>query len=301
MTQGLTGSPRTIPGAVALSPSAIRGSTQILGVIGDPVAHSASPAMHNAALAHTGLDYVYIACHVTPDGLPDLGTSMRTLGIRGLNVTVPHKQSVMAVVDELSEAATRIGAVNTIVHEAGRLLGDNTDAYGIAASLREDGGLAQLPPRVVLLGAGGAARAVLHAVLEDTGVEQVWVLNRTLERAQQLVDELGCGRAVAGPLNDSAPLNQAGLLINCSSVGLAPHVDVSPLGDGAGLHDEMVVVDIVYKPLRTLLLQQAEAAGARTVDGLGMLVHQAARAFELWTGQPAPVAVMRQALLASVT
>jgi len=291
---------QVLSGAVALTSSAIRGSTQILGVIGDPVAHSASPTMHNAALAHVGLDYVYVACHVTPDHLPDLGTAMRTLGVRGLNVTVPHKQGVMAIVDELSEAAQRIGAVNTIVRDGDRLLGDNTDAYGIAASLREDGGLTDLPSKVVLLGAGGAARAVLHAVLEDSNVEEVWVLNRTLDRARQLVDELGRGRATAGQLGDTGPVQEAGLLINCSSVGLAPDVDVSPMGDGTGLHQDMVVVDIVYKPLRTRLLQQADAAGARTVDGLGMLVHQAARAFQLWTGHRAPVAVMRQALLATV-
>ena len=289
---------RALAGAVALAPSVIRGSTQILGVIGDPVAHSASPVMHNAALSHLGLDYVYVPCHVLPERISQLGDAMRTLGIRGLNVTVPHKQAVMDVVDDLSEAARQIGAVNTIIHDAGHLLGDNTDAYGIATSLREDGGLESLPPKVVLLGAGGAARAILHAVLLDKGVEQVTVLNRTLDRAQDLVAELGAGRATAGELGDPEPLQAAGLLINCSSVGLAPKPEVSPLGDGAGLHDGLVVVDIVYKPLRTRLLQQAEAAGARTVDGLGMLVHQAARAFELWTGQRAPVNVMRQALLA---
>ncbi len=288
-------------GAVALTPSAIRGSTQILGVIGDPVAHSASPAMHNAALAHTGLDYVYVPYHVSPQHLHQLGNAMRTLGIRGLNVTVPHKQGVMDIVDDLSVAARKIGAVNTIIHDEGHLLGDNTDAYGIAASLREDGQLASLPARVVLLGAGGAARAILHAVLQDEGVEQVTVLNRTVERAQRLVEELGGGRAVAGSLGETDSLKSAGLLINCSSVGLAPQTDVSPVGDGSGLHDGMVVVDIVYKPLRTRLLQQAEMVGARTVNGLGMLVHQAARAFELWTGNQAPVSIMRQALLASVS
>jgi|TARA_B100000959_G_scaffold38855_2_gene37901 shikimate dehydrogenase len=289
-----------VTGAVALAPAAIRGSTQILGVIGDPIGHSASPAMHNAALAHLGLDYVYVPYHVKPAGVSSLGPAIRSLGIRGLNVTVPHKTGVMAIVDDLSEAARQIGAVNTIIHQDGHLTGDNTDAYGIAASLREDGGLSHLPSHVVLLGAGGAARAVLHAVLQDEGVEHVTVQNRTMDRATALAQELGQGRATARALGDTTSIEQAGLLINCSSVGLAPEVDVSPVGDGAGLHQDMVVVDIVYKPLRTRLLQQAEAVGARTVDGLGMLVHQAARAFELWTGQRAPVDIMRQALLASV-
>ena len=275
----------------------IGGRTGILGVIGHPVSHSASPAMHNAALAATGLDYVYVAFDVPPEGAPAIGDAMRTLNIRGLNVTVPHKQAVMHCLDEVSPEAQAIGAVNTIDHRDGRLFGHNTDAYGITASLCQDGRLAQLPPKAVLLGAGGAARAILYALLATPEVEQIVLLNRTVPRAEQLATDLGGGsRVTVGALTDSAQLADAGLVINSTAIGMEPHAGVSPLGDGAGLHDAMVVVDIVYKPLATQLLQQARAVGARTVDGLGMLVHQGARAFELWTGVVPPVDVMRSVI-----
>lgn len=257
--------------------------------------------MHNAALAATGLDYVYVAFAVPPEGAPAVGQAMRTLNITGLNVTVPHKQAVMEFLDEVTPEASAIGAVNTIHHLDGRLIGHNTDSYGIRASLREDGGLEQLPPRVVLLGAGGAARAILHALLAAPEVEQIVVLNRTVERAEVLVDDLtddqaGGSRVNVGPMTDTDAVAQAGLLINSTSIGMEPAAQHSPLGDGSCLHDGLVVVDIVYKPLQTQLLQQARAAGARIVDGLGMLAHQGARAFEIWTGVTPPVAVMRRAL-----
>jgi shikimate dehydrogenase len=275
----------------------ISGTTAVLGVIGHPVSHSGSPKMHNAALRATGLDYVYVACPVPPEGAAHVGQAMRTLGLRGLNVTVPHKQAVMAGLDEISPEALAIGAVNTIDHRDGRLTGYNTDAHGIRASLRDDGGLERLPSCVALLGAGGAARAILYALLADDDVERVLLLNRTTSRAEVLADELGGGDRVSiGSLTGTDGLHDAGLVINSTSIGMTPDAEASPLGDGAGLHDGMVVVDIVYKPLRTRLLQQAAAAGARTVDGLGMLVHQGARAFEIWTGVTPPVDVMRAAL-----
>jgi shikimate dehydrogenase len=259
----------------------INGRTGILGVIGHPVAHSASPAMHNAALRATGLDFVYVAFAVPPEGAAGVGDAMRALNIRGLNVTVPHKQAVSDCLDEVS----------------GRLYGHNTDSYGLLASLRQDGGLERLPAKVVLLGAGGAARAILYALLAAEEVEHVSLLNRTTTRAEALADDMGGGsRVTVGRLGDVEPLTDAGLLINSTAMGLEPETNASPVGDGAGLHDGMVVVDIVYKPLETRLLQQARAAGARAVDGLGMLVHQGARAFEIWTGVAPPVAAMRRAI-----
>ena len=275
----------------------INGRTGILGVIGHPVAHSASPAMHNAALRATGLDFVYVAFAVPPEGAAGVGDAMRALNIRGLNVTVPHKQAVSGCLDEVSAEARAIGAVNTIDHRDGRLYGHNTDSYGLLASLRQDGGLERLPAKVVLLGAGGAARAILYALLAAEEVEHVSLLNRTTTRAEALADDMGGGsRVTVGRLGDVEPLTDAGLLINSTAMGLEPETNASPVGDGAGLHDGMVVVDIVYKPLETRLLQQARAAGARAVDGLGMLVHQGARAFEIWTGVAPPVAAMRRAI-----
>lgn len=275
----------------------ISGRTGILGVIGHPVTHSASPAMHNAALAAAGLDFVYVAFTVPPEGVSAVGQAMRTLSITGLNVTVPHKQAVMEFLDEISPEARAIGAVNTIHNDNGRLTGHNTDGYGIRASLLDDGGLQQLPPKVVLLGAGGAARAILYALLAAPEVEHITLLNRTVERAETLAQDLGASpRVVVGAMGDTAAVADAGLLINSTSIGMEPAADQSPLADGACLHAGLVVVDIVYKPLQTKLLRQAAAAGARTVDGLGMLAHQGARAFEIWTGTAAPVAVMRRAL-----
>ena len=275
----------------------ISGRTGILGVIGQPVAHTGSPAMHNAALEATGLDFVYVAFAVPPKGAQAVGTAMRTLNIRGLNVTVPHKQAVMACLDEVSPEAQAIGAVNTIDHRDGRLCGHNTDAHGFIASVREDGGLQRLPGKVVLLGAGGAARAILYALLASSEVEHIALLNRTAARAETLADDLDAGgRVTVGALQDKASLTEAELVINATSIGMEPAAGASPLGDGGGLHDGMVVVDIVYQPLETQLLQQARAAGACTVDGLGMLVHQGARAFEIWTGVTPPVDTMRKAI-----
>ena len=274
----------------------ISGRTGVLGVIGHPVSHSGSPAMHNAALAATGLDYVYVAFPVPPEGAAHVGRAMRHLGIRGLNVTVPHKQAVLPGLDEIAPEAGAIGAVNTIDHRDGRLVGHNTDAYGVLASLRE-GGLERLPPRVALLGAGGAAQAVLYALLSRGEVEEVLLLNRTTSRAEGLAESLdGGGRVRVAPLAESGSVREAGLVINATSIGMEPEAGVSPLGDGSVLHDGMVVLDIVYKPLRTRLLEQALAVGARALDGLGMLVHQGARAFEIWTGVRPPVDVMRRAI-----
>lgn len=274
----------------------------MLGVIGHPVEHSASPAMHNAALAATGLDYVYVAFNVPPERAAGVGDAMRALGIAGLNVTVPHKQAVMAGLDEIAGEARAIGAVNTIENRAGRLIGHNTDAYGIATSLRQDGGLERLPARVVLLGAGGAARAILYALLQAPEVEEVWLLNRTTARAEGLAADLDrpAARVRVGGLDEVGRVRDAGLLINATSVGLAPQADASPVADPRVLHRGLVVYDTVYRPRRTRLLAQAEAAGARAVGGLGMLLHQGARAFEIWTGAEAPVSAMRQALEAAV-
>jgi shikimate dehydrogenase len=279
----------------------ISGKTRVLGVIGHPVEHTSSPAMHNAALAALGLDYVYTAFAVRPEELGQAIAGMRALQIRGLNVTVPHKVGVMALLDEISPEAQTIGAVNTIDHCEGRLIGHNTDAFGAMQSLRLDGGLQTLPARVALLGAGGAARAILYALLQRPEVEHIALLNRTAEKAAALAAALDPEgqRVTPGALDETAGalLHQAGLLINATAIGMHPHPNASPLPDPSCLHPGMVVLDIVYNPLETLLLRQARQAGARPVDGLGMLARQGARAFAIWTGVEPPVEVMRAAAL----
>lgn len=279
----------------------LSGETRVLGVIGHPVGHTSSPAMHNAAIAALGLDYVYVAFPVRPEDLGQALAGIRALQIRGLNVTVPHKVGVMALLDEISPEARTIGAVNTIDHSEGRLIGHNTDAFGVMQSLRLDGGLEKLPLRVALLGAGGAARAILYGLLQCPEVENVALLNRTADRAEALAAALDPEgrRVVPGTLDEHSGkvVGQAGLLINSTSMGMHPHPDASPLPDPTCLHPGMVVLDIVYNPLETLLLRQARQAGARPVDGLGMLARQGARAFAIWTGMEPPVEAMRAAAL----
>lgn len=276
----------------------ISGTTRVLGVIGDPVAHTASPAMHNAALRALHLNYVYTAFRVAPAALPEALAGMRALGMVGLNVTVPHKQAVMEHLDEISAEAQSIGAVNTIANRDGRLVGYNTDAFGIVQSLKVDGGLDPLPSKVALLGAGGAARAVLYALLARDEVEEVLLLNRTVEKAAALAGDLDSeGKVRVGSLAETEPIGDAGLLINATALGMHPRDDVSPLVDPSCLHEHMLVADIVYNPLETVLMRQAAAASASAINGLGMLAWQGARSFEIWTGVEPPVEAMIAAAL----
>ena len=278
----------------------ITGVTRILGVIGDPIGHTSSPAMHNAAIAALGLDYTYVAFHVRPDELGRAIEGMRALQIAGLNVTVPHKQCVMAHLDEVSAEAVAIGAVNTVVNRHGQLVGYNTDAFGILESLKRDGDVERLPAQVALFGAGGAARAILYALLQCEEVERILLLNRTRLNSESLAEDLDrSGRVVVKDMNTSS-VAEVDLLINSTSVGMYPHEDASPLADASVLHADMLVADIVYKPLKTRLMIQAEAAGARAINGLGMLAWQGARSFELWTGSAPPVDAMMAAALERV-
>jgi shikimate dehydrogenase len=254
--------------------------------------------MHNAALRALSLNYVYAAFRVAPAALPQALAGMRALGMVGLNVTVPHKQAVMAHLDEISAEAQSIGAVNTITNRDGQLVGYNTDAFGIVQSLKADGGLDPLPPKVALLGAGGAARAVLYALLARDEVEEVLLLNRTVEKAAALAGDLdSAGKVRVGSLTETEPIGDAGLLINATALGMHPRDDVSPLADPSCLHERMLVADIVYNPLETVLMRQAAAAGASAINGLGMLAWQGARSFEIWTGVEPPVEAMIAAAL----
>ena len=269
-------------------------------LLAHPAGHSLSPAMHNAAFKHLGLEAIYEAHDVPPAALAERVSSLREKTILGANVTVPHKQAVVPLLDALNAAAVAIGAVNTIVKDDGQLVGHNTDAAGFLRALQE----ANFEPRnkrVVVLGAGGAARAVVYALL-TAGVAELGVYNRTPERAADaLVDafaHLG-GVEVLEPNTLNAQVRGADGLINTTSVGMARgghDPDTSPL-PGTGLPYQGFVCDIVYRPSKTRLLKDAEAAGLRTQNGLPMLIHQGAEAFRLWTGRDAPVEIMRRAAL----
>jgi shikimate dehydrogenase len=270
----------------------ISGRTRVAGIIGWPVEHSLSPAMHNAAFAHLGLDWVYAAFPVHPDRVEEAIRGLAAAGCAGLNVTIPHKQAVIAACSAASDAVGAIGAANTLVPDGdGGFRCDNTDAAGFARALDEQAPVDVAGRNVLLVGAGGAARAVAFA-LRDRGA-RVRVANRTAEKAAALGDPVPFTVAAMDII-----ASDCALVVNCTSLGL--HGDeVPPELPMAGIGRGQVVADIVYRPGGTPWLAAAASRGARPVDGLAMLLHQGAAAFEQWTGEPAPVDVMRGALTAA--
>ena len=287
-------------------PHPITATTQLVGLIGHPVSHSVSPAMHNAAFDALGLDWRYVPLPVERGRVGDAVRGVRALGLRGINVTVPHKQAVLECLDTvpdatLTDAARTIGAVNTIrVEEDGSLLGDNTDARGFIADLREHG-VDSAGRRALVIGAGGSARAVVYG-LAEAGCAEIVVLNRTLSKAQSLVGTMRSHFRVVKLRADEFPgevesiASEVDLIVNCTSLGMSPRVEGMPWVEDAPFRRDQVVYDLVYNPAKTRLLQKAEADGARAINGLGMLVWQGALAFALWTGEAPPVEVMRRAV-----
>lgn len=261
------------------------GATRTAGVIGWPVRHSLSPVIHGAAFAATGLDWVYLAFPVAPGAAPAAIEGMRALGIDGLSVTMPHKAPVAAIVDGLTDDATALGAVNCVFRDGDRLVGDNTDGGGFVDSLRVDEGIDPSGMHCVVFGAGGAARAVVRS-LAAAGADRVTVVNRRADRAESAA----ALAAERGAVGDDASVGAADLVVNATPVGMGD--DASMPFDPAATPDGAVVADLVYHPATTPLLAAAARAGRTPVGGLGMLVHQAARAFERWTDTPAPVEAM---------
>ena len=263
--------------------------TRVVGVIGDPVGHSLSPRLHNAAFAALGLDWVSVAFPV-PGGMAGAAVAgMRALGIAGLSVTMPHKAAVAGLVDRLTPVADVLAAVNCLFWDGDSLVGDNTDGIGFVASLRRGAGFDPDGRRCLVIGAGGAARAVVRA-LADGGATDVVVVNRTAERAATAAALAGDRGRVGSP--DDA--RSADLVVQATPAGMAESssADERPLVDPGQLGAGQVVADLVYPPRMTRWLLDAAAAGATPVGGLGMLVHQAAAQLERWTGQPAPVEAM---------
>ena len=269
--------------------------TRLAAVIGSPVRHSLSPAMHNAAFRACGLDWIYVAFEVAPDGVPAAFAGARALRLGGLSVTIPHKAAAAAEVDELSPAAEAVGAVNTVVPVGdGRLRGENTDGAGFLASLADEG-FDPAGRRCVVIGAGGAARAVVHA-LGQAGAADVVVVNRSPDRALAAVALAGG----VGRVGSAADVAGADLVVNATPLGLTgADLDALPVDPGL-LGPGQLVLDLVPNPAVTPLMEAARSRGARAAGGLGMLVHQGALAFELWTGHPAPVAAMRAAAMGAL-
>ena len=274
----------------------MRGEARLFGVLGDPVDHSLSPVMHNAAFVACELPYLYLRYRVASDALAEALAEARQLDMGGLNLTVPLKETALGLLDELTPEARRIGAVNTIVLEDGHLRGDNTDARGFLRSL--DGRIALAGAHVMVIGAGGSARAIGTA-LATAGCSHVTIANRTLARASDLartLEELGRLRVTIASLDaleDGIGLSDVRLVVNTTSTGLGN--DPIAVRHGATPH-ECIFMDLVYGPQPTPFLRAAARGRRRTIDGSGMLLHQGALAFEAWTGRPAPLDAMRRAL-----
>ena len=271
--------------------------TKICGVIGDPIEHTLSPLIHNKAFQELGLDFVYVAFRVNSDMLGKAIDGVRAFNIHGLNITIPHKVRVLKYLDIVDDLVRNIGAVNTIANDGGRLIGYNTDGEGALRALVK-GGVPLSGKKVVVLGAGGAARAIVYFVAKEKP-SSIMILNRTIEKADELAENVstktGMWVRAKKLLNQSLrdEMQDADLVINCTSVGMAPDVSGTPVPKGL-LRKDIVFMDIIYNPIETRLLKEAKEAGAMTISGVDMFVYQAASAFEIWTDKKAPVDVMRQ-------
>lgn len=277
----------------------ISGKTKVYGVIGDPIEHTLSPALHNAAFEASQMDCVFLSFKVQPAHLGKALAGVQALNIRGLSVTMPHKNAVLAFLDEVDPAAKALGAVNCVKNVDGKLVGFNTDGVGALNALKANG-VDPEGKRVVLFGAGGAARAIAYTLAQQN--VELAILNRTLKPAAELADLLFQdfkAKVVVYALSNltvKACLADADVVINASSVGMKPN-DSQTLVPRKLLTADMSVMDIVYDPLETKLAKEARAAGAKVVSGVEMLICQGAASFEIWTGCPAPVEVMRKAAL----
>ncbi len=277
----------------------INAQTQLCGLLGNPVEHSLSPAIHNAAFRELDLNFVYIAFPV--QDLEGANDGIRALGhIRGLSVTIPHKVAILPLLDSVETTAQYIGSVNTILKDQGTLVGSNTDASGAIQALRQGG--VKLPgKRVVMLGSGGAARAIACGICVEEKIAHLTILGiddnerTTLAANLRTKTSIPVEDATLTPETLQSALDHTQLLIHCTPIGMHPKVDQSCVPKNL-LHPDLTVMDIVYNPLHTQLLRDAQAAGCHTIPGIEMFLHQAIGQFELWTGQSAPIDVMRNVL-----
>ncbi|HLN46317.1 MAG TPA: shikimate dehydrogenase [Candidatus Sulfotelmatobacter sp.] len=275
----------------------LSGKTHVCAVIGDPIEHSLSPTMHNAAFEHLKLDFAFLSFRVTSDQLENAMRGVRALGIRGLNVTMPHKNAVTEFLDEGDPAVRFLHTANTILNQDGRLRGFNTDGIGAVKALKNNG-VDLAGKKVLLLGAGGAAKAIAFYLAREVG--EISILNRDAMKARELANVLEpCGKIEGDMLtleNVAQKLQDADILINATSAGMVPNVHESYVRP-EWLTPKLCVMDIVYNPLETKLVHDAKTAGAKVINGIEMLLYQGAASFEIWIRCPAPIQVMREALL----
>lgn len=274
----------------------IKGSTKVVGLIGEPVEHSFSPPMHNEAFKTLGLDYVYAPFNVSPNNLKSAIEGANSLNIQGLNVTIPHKINVIKYLKELDPIAELIGAVNTIDFK--NLKGYNTDGIGCIRAIEE---VTKIKDKnIVVAGAGGAARAIVF-YLAKYGAEEVNILNRNLKKAENLANDLLASNLISNVNSSdiseiSKFISDADILIDTTPIGMHPNVSDEPIVKAADIHEELVVNDIVYNPNETVLLKEAIKANAKVVYGIKMLLYQGAESFKIWTGREAPIDVMEAKL-----
>lgn len=274
--------------------------TRLVGLLGQPLGHSYSPAMHNRAFQTLGLNYGYLPIEVADEDLAVVSAGISRMNFAGYNVTIPHKIRIMDYLDAIDPLAQAIGAVNTVTLQDGRATGFNTDGIGFVQALEATGGLSIKGRSVMMLGSGGAARAIAMTLAQE-GATRIVIANRTEARAHALCRDVNAqGRecCCAVPLQAAAmeaTLRDTDILVNTTSVGMHPQEDRSPIEDRL-LHGGLAVCDIVYNPRQTQLLRVARQRGCRIVEGLGMLVYQGAAGFQLWTGREAPVEAMFDAL-----
>ncbi|WP_298499747.1 shikimate dehydrogenase [uncultured Methanobrevibacter sp.] len=274
----------------------IKGSTNIVGLIGHPVEHSFSPPMHNAAFKKLGMDYAYVAFDVEPKNISQAIEGAQALNIKGFNVTIPHKIEVMQYLDGLDEVAALIGAVNTIDFKD--LKGYNTDGIGAIRAIEEVTKVKN--KNVIVAGAGGASRAISF-YLAKFGVDSLIILNRNVEKAKNLAGDVSASNLIDDVKADSISeignyLKDADILVDTTPLGMHPHIDDEPIAKAEDMHDDLVVFDAVYNPNETVLLKEAIKAGAKPIYGIKMLLYQGAESFRIWTGQDAPISVMENAL-----
>lgn len=278
----------------------LAGDRRICGVIGNPLGHTLSPAMHNSAFEHLGLDYIYLTFEVSKSHLKDTLLKLKTENFRGLNITHPFKLEIMPYLDTIDETAQQIGAVNTVVNDGDYLVGYNTDSYGALEALRNSGiELEKHKRKIMILGAGGAARAIALPLVKLG--HQIIIANRTYHNADELANILNkitrANTIKAIKLDDiEKELNEAELLINCTPVGMKGYTSDCPIPSKL-IRNDLIVFDIVYSPKNTPLITAAKVAKAKVIYGYEMFIHQGVKAFELWTGVEAPVEVMRKIIL----
>lgn len=277
----------------------ITGKTNIVGIIGNPVEHSLSPLMHNAAFKHLNLDYVYVPFLVTDDELDRAVSGAKSLNIKGLNVTIPHKTGIIKYLDSVDESAELIGAVNTIKFDGNFAKGYNTDGIGAVKAIEEVSSVKN--KKVIILGAGGAARAVAFQILIE-GARSLVIANRTPKNAlnlkNDLVKKLNAEVKTVGLTRElEKEISNSDILINTTPIGMYPNIDQEPLVKSEMMHKDLIVKDLVYNPLKTGLLAECEKAGANPISGVNMLIYQGMESFRIWTGVNPPFEVFKRALM----